>query len=224
MIAGRHGDRSDAGAGRYDVAGKQTTGVPAELIRNPRQCDKRVSENIGAAAAGNAFTVSIAVSLVSCEVNRAPVGHGRLAQDKPARAGIVCNQLRGTDEGVVLVAGIRDFDRRMECVDGGENFGRRVRLVSLLQVPSKTERELRLRDTHEIAAKGNRGSLFQDTIFQEAAGERTIHTDMRLPRLASRRNFPASETLAGKFRESGLNGVTFRSIRRPARLRQFRNS
>ena len=94
MIAVRHGDRSDAGAGRYDVAGKQTTGVPAELIRNPRQCDKRVSENIGAAAAGNAFTVSIAVSLVSCVRSTArqlaTVGWPKINQHAQALSAINC--------------------------------------------------------------------------------------------------------------------------------------
>src|SRR5262245_54934038 len=97
--------------------------------------------------------ISVSIDFVLHEIELTPVDIGCLAQNEPARARVVCDQLRRSDEGIVFVTRIRNLDRGVKGFNGIEDFGHAVRFFSSLQVAAKPESEFGFGYAHEIAVE-----------------------------------------------------------------------
>ena len=79
-----------------------------------------------------------------------PGGRSGWPENKVACAGVVGNELFGTNRYKVFVSGVRYFDCRVHSIDGGYHFrdaiGRRARW----QIPRQAKREFCLHNVHDV--------------------------------------------------------------------------
>src|SRR5262245_5695154 len=104
VIARRDWNRRNASTGCHNLPGEQSVTEVTEFVCDPSERDARVAENIGATSGASVFEISVALNAVLRQIKITPVRFYRRAQDKPTGTGVVSNQLRCSDDRVVLEA------------------------------------------------------------------------------------------------------------------------
>ena len=135
-------------------------------------------------------------------------------------AGVVGDQLRCADDGEVLVAGIGHFDRRVKTRDGRQHLVSRIRSLPRRKVATDTEREFSFGHAHVVLSEPNPFAALVRALAQQAASQRSVDRNVRLPGLAGGGDLPAKQRKRAVPLELRLNGVALLAGQRSHRLGQ----
>ena len=152
---------------------------------------------------------------MSGQVVPAPVGNRCRPEDKIAGTCIVRNELRRTGGNEIAISRIRNFDRRVHGIHGSNDFVDRVRGLPRRKITHHAKREFGLSDVHDVICQRHTCPGWECTLFQQTPCQRTIDTNVLLPRLAGCGDFPAEHPLGRQPRDLGLDLITFDACLRP---------